>query len=472
MVLKRFWVIGRDSPDEEHCAFSINTCCWFKIFIMKNTFLSTLLIAFLSQLSFAQTFDKTKLDQYFDALETNNKFMGSVAVSKDGKVIYSKTIGYADIENKLKANENSKYRIGSISKTFTTVMVLKAVEENILDINQTIDNYFPSIKNCQSITVEHLLSHRSGIHNFTDDESYLTYNTEAKTEKEMLEIIAKGGSDFEPDSKAEYSNSNFVLLSYILEKTYKKPYADILQESIIQPLELKYTSLGGTINSKENECKSYTYLGAWKIQPETDMSIPLGAGSIISTPSDLTQFSDALFGGQILKASSLELMKTLNDGYGMGLFQVPFNDKKGYGHTGGIDGFSSVFYHFSDGNISYALTSNGANFKNNDISIAVLSAVYNQAYSIPEFTNFQVTSQDLDKYLGVYVSSELPIKITITKDKTTLIAQATGQSAFSLEATAKDKFKFEQAGVIIEFNPEENTMLLKQVGGKFTFTKE
>ena len=88
-----------------------------------RTLITTLLIGILCQAGFAQSFDKTKLDHYFDALETNNKFMGSVAVSKDGVIIYSRSVGFSDIENHVKANENSIYRIGSISKTFTSVLV-------------------------------------------------------------------------------------------------------------------------------------------------------------------------------------------------------------------------------------------------------------------------------------------------------------------------------------------------------------
>jgi CubicO group peptidase (beta-lactamase class C family) len=439
---------------------------------MTRTFLTTLLIGALCQIGFAQNFEKTRLDNYFTALEANNKFMGSVAVSKNGAIIYSKSIGFSDIENNTKATENSKYRIGSISKTFTSVLILKAVEEKKLELNQTIDKYFPTIKNAEKITVKLLLSHRSGIHNFTDDADYLTWNTQPKTEKEMVEIIAKGGSDFQPDSKAEYSNSNFVLLTYMLEKAFAKSYSDLLQEYIVQPIGLTNTYVFEKINPSKNECKSYKFTGTWKLEPETDFTIPLGAGAIIATSTDLTKFADALFGGKLLKSESLEIMKTIKDGYGIGLFQIPFYDKAGYGHTGGIDGFSSVFFHFSDGNISYALTSNGTNFNNNDISIAVLSAVYDKPYEIPIFTTYNLTSEELDKYLGVYASAQIPLKITITKDRNTLIAQGTGQPSFPLEATEKDKFKASQAGAKFEFNPTERTMILFQGGGQIKFTKE
>ena len=154
---------------------------------MIKTFLTTFLIIAISQIGFAQTnFDTVKLNEYFNTIEENNKFMGSVAISKNGEVIYSKAIGFADIEKRLKASEKTKYRIGSITKTFTTVLVLKANEEEKLDLNQTIDKWFPGIKNSNRITVKALLNHRSGIHNFTNDSDYLTWNTQPKTEKEMV----------------------------------------------------------------------------------------------------------------------------------------------------------------------------------------------------------------------------------------------------------------------------------------------
>ena len=190
---------------------------------MTRKFLITLAFGLISQMSWAQSFDKTKLDKYFDTLEKYNKFMGSVAVSQNGKLIYTKSVGFSDIENNIRANESSKYRIGSVSKTFTAVLVLKAVEERKLDIDQTIDKLFPSIPNAKKITVRQLLNQRSGIHNYTANADYLTWNTKPHTEKEMVEIISKDGSDFEPGSKFGYSNSNYALLTYILEKSFKKP---------------------------------------------------------------------------------------------------------------------------------------------------------------------------------------------------------------------------------------------------------
>lgn len=422
--------------------------------------------------SYAQTVDKPKLDAYFKALEDHNKFMGSVAISQEGKLLYTKAIGYADVESNTKANENTKYRIGSISKTFTTVLVFKAVEAGKLKLEQTISTYFPAVKNSDKITVAQLLGHRSGIHNFTDNKDYLQWNTVKKSEKELVELIAKGGSDFEPDSKAAYSNSNFVLLTFILQKVYKKDYAAILKEQIIEPLGLKSTFFGGKITLKNNESNSYSFSGSWKKETETDMSIPLGAGGVVSTPSDLTRFAEALFEGRLVSAKSLEQMETIKNGYGMGLFKIPFYDKTGFGHTGGIDGFSSVYVDYPSDKIAVALTSNGSAYENNKILITLLSSVYQKPFEIPNFTTIEVSSEDLDQYLGVYGSKQIPLKITLTKKDKTLMAQATGQPVITLEASEKDKFKNEQVGVVLEFNPAKKEFTLKQGGASLVFNKE
>lgn len=179
-----------------------------------------------------------------------------------------------------------------------------------------------------------------------------------------------------------------------------------------------------------------------------------------------------MFGGKILQPESLKLMTTMRDGFGLGLFPVPFYEKISYGHTGGIDGFTSVFSHFSEGSISYALTSNGSNYNGNNISIAVLSALFDKHYEIPTFNTYEVSSEELDSYLGVYASTEIPMKITVTRDKNSLLAQATGQSAFPLEATEKDVFKFDPAGIVMEFDPGNNAMILKQGGQEVQFKKE
>lgn len=422
--------------------------------------------------SFAQDKKFSTLDSLFNLLEINDRFMGTLSISENSKIIYSKSIGKEDVASGKLSNNLTKYRIGSISKMFTACLIFQAIEENKISLKQNINRFFPKITNAKEITIGNLLNHHSGIHNYTNDTSYLNYYTTLKSQKEMLEIIQAGGSDFKPNSRTEYSNSNYILLSFILEKIYKKSYEELLELKIIQPLGLKNTYFGKKLELAKNECASYLFSGKWELEKETHSSISLGAGGIVSTTEDLLFFITNLFEGKIINAASLEQMTKLEDGFGMGVFSVPFYDKKGFGHTGGIDGFSSFLYTFPEEKISIALTSNGSRFNNNDIGIAALSDCFDKSFSLPSFYAVKLTSADLDKYLGTYSNSEMPIKIVITKDSLSLKAQASGQQSFSLDATGKDTFEFSAAGVKIEFIPEKNLLILMQGGGEFTFIKE
>jgi CubicO group peptidase (beta-lactamase class C family) len=458
------------NPEKKSKENSVMETCF--IGRTKKRLVLFLTASFLSLAGLAQQFDKAKLDAYFDTLASKNRFMGSVAVAQGGKLIYSKSVGFTDVEQGLKATENSKYRIGSITKTFTTVLTLMAVEENKLSLNQTIDKWFPSIGNADKITIEHMLYHRSGLHNHVDKLVNSNQHIYSITENEMIEIIIKNGNDFKPDMRTSYCNPGFILLTYILEKIYEKPFSKILEEKITTPIGLKNTYMGEKINTSNNESNSYTFLNkSWTLAPEFAVSQVIGAGAITSTPIDLVIFSHALFSGKLISENSLEKMKTIKDNFGMGLIQAPFDGKIGFGHSGGIDGFRSLFLYFPDSNISFAYTTNGINYKGNDIAIAVLSAAYNKPFDIPEFKTYELTDKDLDKYLGIYSSEQLPLKMTITKNNGELFAQATGQSAFPLEATEKNKFQYLEAGVILEFNPGKKTMVLKQ-GGVYNFVKD
>jgi len=442
---------------------------------MKTKIFSTiLLITLFLGTVYSQNLNKSKLDSLFNILFEKNKAMGSLALSKNGTVIYTKAIGYSLISDSEKkpALPITKYRIGSITKMFTTTMIFQLIEEGKIELTTTLNTFFPSIPNSDKITISNLLNHRSGLHNFTDDPAYMTYMTQPKTQAEMVEIISKSKPDFEPNQKAAYSNSNFVILGYIIEKITQEPYSKNLTKRITSKIGLANTYVGSKTNVNNNESYSYQFEGNWKQQPETDMSIPGGAGSIVSTPTDLTKFIEALFSLKLVSQNSLDQMKTITDGYGMGMFQIPFNTKKAYGHNGGIDGFGSNLAYFPEDNLAIAYCTNGQVYPMNDILIAVLRIYFNQPCSIPTFKTVSIKAKDLDKYLGIYASTQFPLKITISKNGSNLIAQATGQSSFPLEATEKDKFKFDQAGVIMEFNPEKNEMTLKQGGGNFLFTKE
>ncbi|MBK0378632.1 serine hydrolase domain-containing protein [Mucilaginibacter segetis] len=419
----------------------------------------------------AQDFDKQKLDSLLDVLAAGNKSTGSLAISKNGQIIYQKATGFIDIRAQKPANVQTKYRIGSISKMFTGVMVFQLIEEGKLSLQTKLSQFYPQIPNADKITIGNMLNHHSGLFNITTDPEFLTYMATPQTHQQMLAKMAAHQPDFEPGTRMAYSNTNFILLGYILEKITGKAYPDLVKQRIINKIGLKNTYYGGKINTANNEALSYNYKGKWDLMPESDMSIPGGAGAMVSTPTDLDRFIEALFAGKLISAASLEQMKTITDNIGMGMFSIPFYENKGYGHNGTIDGFRSTLVYFPDDKLAVAYIKNGGNYEPNDVLIGALSVCFNKPYNLPQF--IQINPAQLDKYIGVYASTQVPLKITVTKNGDVLMAQPAGQPAFVLEPTkTKHRFVFKAAGVVMEFNPDNEQFTLKQGGGEFLFTKD
>lgn len=420
----------------------------------------------------SQGFNKTKMDEFMNVLDENQKMMGTIAVAQDSKIVYSKSIGFADVENKIKNSLETKFRIGSVSKIFSAVLVMKAVEEGKLKLDDKLSKFYPEIKNSEKITIENLLNHRSGIYNITDLPDYLSWNQNAMTKQEMVAKIKSNGIDFEPGIKFSYSNSGYILLGYILEKVYKKSYAELLEQKITKPLGLKNTYYGGKINPQKMEAFSYTLETPLIKSEETDLSIPAAAGAMVSTSADLLKFIQDLFNYKIISEKSLSQMTTMTDNYGFGIFRVPFYNTSGFGHNGGIDAFTSALYYFPELKTGYVMLSNGTAFDNNQITIAAMSLATGKNIEIPNFTAANVDPATLQKYAGTYSSTQLPIKIEVREKDGQIFAQATGQGEFPLQAKSENTFTFDTAGIQLDFDSDKKTMKLLQGGMEILFTKE
>lgn len=432
------------------------------------------LVAFgISTAVFSQNNLREKLGNYLDTLFVHHKVMGSFAFADNDQPTFVKVVGYSDVEKQQKANMNTQYRVGSISKTFTAVLIMKAVEEKKLSLNKKLSDFYPEIPNADQITIENLLQHRSGIHSITNEAEYWQYYTKPQRQVDLINIIRKYKSDFEAGSKHEYSNSNYILLGFILEKVYRKSYAELIKDKITKPLKLILTEVGGKIDTSKNQAQSYQFTnGNYQVSAETDMSIPGAAGNIISTPTELLKFIIGLEQGKLIKKESLKKMQNFIDHYGYGLVKVPFGKYSGYGHTGGIDSFSSALFYFPELKAAVCFTANQSDMDNNQISIKMMETVTGKGFEMPEFKSFEIPEAELQKFTGIYSSKDIPLKINIfIKDKK-LMAQATGQSEFPLEATSATSFKFEPAGIVIEFYPDKNQFAIMQGGTKNIFTKE
>ena len=188
--------------------------------------------------------------------------------------------------------------------------------------------------------------------------------------------------------------------------------------------------------------------------------------------SDLVVFIESLFAHKIISAQALEIMLKSRDSYGLGIRHLPFFGNDSYGHSGGIDGFTSALYYFPGQKLTVAITSNGCVYTTKAVLKAVASFYFGKDFNIPTFKTIELKPEELDQYVGNYIDPTLPLEINITKDNTKLIAQSPGQSSIVLEATEKDIFEFQAAGIKLEFKPAENKVILYQGGQVYPLTRK
>ena len=378
---------------------------------------------------YAQTLDKAKLDQFFDRLAEKNKAMGSLVIVKDGKVLYARAIGYSQINGaeKKPLTAANRFRIASITKTFTAVMILQLVEEGKLKLTDTLDKFFPQVPNAQKITILQILSHRSGIPNVSRDQA--TWKPgEPVTKNEMLALIVKGIPEFEPGTRNSYSNSGYFLLGLILEKLTGKPYDRALEERINSKIGLKDTYIAtGRIDVNKGEALTYINTGSdWKQGFETDPSIGF---QLVSTPGDMAKFIEALFDLKLISQDSLNQMKTLRDDEGLGMVTFTFAGKTFYGNTGGGDNYGSWLMYQPEEKLTVAYATNAKVHPVKDIVSGVIDIYYGKPFEIPAFETIAVNPE---------VHPECEGSMTITRNGGTLNR---AKNPLSVEATAQDRFR-------------------------------
>lgn len=328
--------------------------------------------------SFTQAINKKDLDSLFTFHDEHKNIMGSIAISKNGEILYSKAIGYSLYKNdeKISASEKTKYRIGSVSKIFTATIIFQLIEECKINLTTPIEKYFPGFPNAKLITITNLLNHTSGIPNFTR----IKLKEIGRTKDEMLEIILRKKSKFIPGKKQLYSNANYLLLGYIIENVLNKPYEKVLEDRIISRIGLTDTYYKNGSYIEKNESLPYNFKTTWILQPLTNLSIVGASGGIISTPIDLTKFIEALFSGKLINQNSINKMKTISGNYGMGMHEFKFNSKRALGQEGSIDGFQSVVAYFPEDTVAIAFCSNGRVGPVKDLLMEALTIYFGLGY--------------------------------------------------------------------------------------------
>ncbi len=416
----------------------------------------------------SQQVKNKKIDSLLTSLEINNTVMGTLFITKNNKEVYSRSIGYSSVEDEIKASEKTKYRIGSITKVYTATMIFQLVDQGKLSLDQHLSDFFPNIQNANKITIGNLLNHRSGIYNLTRSNDFNPYEMQLK--REMLAKIEKFEPDNDPDFKTEYSNTNFILLGYILEEIYSQSYSKILKNKISDSLNLSNTYYGDFINVENNEALSYTFNEKWEKSNETHMSLPHGAGAIVSTPEEVTTFMNALMEGKLISEKSLDQLKVITDGIGYGIAQFTIYDRIIYGHNGGIDGFTSLLIHEPKEKITVAFTCNGSQLGLRNIVIDGLESFMEIPFE--KIKTMKVSEDYLNKYVGLYTSEKAPFTLTFYVKDNNLFGGPTGNHHNQLAPSKENQFLLESDGAIINFTPENDGLLLSINGMELIFSKK
>src|SRR5437867_2981639 len=369
--------------------------------IASRSYLNSLALVLFGILFFQATAlaqDKaSKIDQLISLYNKYGQFNGSALVADNGRVIYKKGFGLANMEWNIPNAPDTKFRLGSITKQFTATLILQLVEQGKIRLDGKITDYLQDYRQDTGakVTIHNLLSHTSGIPSYTSLPGFFqNVSLNPFAVDDFIKEYASGDLEFESGTKFVYSNSGYFLLGAIIEKVTGKPYEQVLRENIFDPLGMKNTGYDhfGTIIGKRATGYTKTPSG-YETAPYLDMSIPYAAGSLYSTVEDLYLWDQALYGEKILSAKSKELMFTPNlNNYGYGFVMtkamlappnklaVPVIQ-----HNGGINGFNTVIVRMVAEKRLIVLLDNTERGQYLDkLTLGLMSILYDQPYDSPK----------------------------------------------------------------------------------------
>jgi len=311
-----------------------------------------------------------KLDLFFTALNRAGAFNGSVLVSKAGKVIYRKSLGFLDRANKELLNDSSMFQLASVSKVITATAVLMLHERGLLNISQPFSKYFPDFP-YQGITIQELLNHRSGLPNYLYclNAEICQPNYKMSNAEMYCYLCTKNAPPYlKPNRRFNYSNTNYALLALLIEKVSGRPYQDFLREELFQPLGMRHTA---TIRDIDTQHPNVTrpYDNRWRPIEFDASDYVLGDKSIYSTPYDLFLFSEALYQNRIIGPATQRLAYTAfskekrQSNYGYGWRLKNFRDPKNLEvyHNGWWHGYRTSFHRRLNDTLTVVILSNKLN---------------------------------------------------------------------------------------------------------------
>ncbi|MDB4904430.1 MAG: class beta-lactamase-related serine hydrolase [Mucilaginibacter sp.] len=439
---------------------------------MKNLSKSTLVFFFslLSFSSIAQSKNDTsalfkKLDEYIISATNAEKFNGSVLIAKKGEIILQKGYGWKNFSDHTLNSPNTISQIGSLTKSFTAMVILKLQEEGKLSVNDRLYKYLPEQKDADKITIQNMLDHTSGIDNYTDiigpEDSAIFSHPVSK--QRILDVFEKKHLAFKPGSKYEYCNSDYFLLGMIIEKLTGKSYEQAVRQLIFEPLKMNHSGFD-FINLKDSsKAEFYVTIGSNKYikAPKVDSTVTYAAGAIYSTTGDLYKWAKAIAENQILSDSSWKQAFTPHLAhYGDGWWIDTLYSNKYVMHSGGFPGFMSNFMYYPEMDVTIILPCNFGNYGGSlgDLTSGVSAILFDKPYSPYEkHTKIRADKTLLKQYAGVYrFNSDHQLIITFN-----------GGKLFVEDSNPKDMLPK------VELHAESETMFyISEAQLKFEFIKD
>jgi len=370
--------------------------------IKRSLYLIILPLIFISTSSCAQSKEdkEDKLDVLVSTYANYGEFNGVILVAEEGKIIYKKGFGLANMEWDIPNQTHTKFRIGSVTKQFTAMLIMQLVAENKLDLHTPISTYLPDYpkENGAKITIHHLLTHTSGIPNSYESTKPKAFKPDNYKLKELVKEFSALPLEFTPGEKFSYCNAGYNLLGFIVETITKKQYEEVLQDRIFTPLKMTNTGFDKHRTLQKNRASGYfKNWGDYYNANYIDMSNVSAAGAIYSTVEDLYLWDQALYSEKLLPKKYMDLVftKHISDpdyggeyGYGWSIKNKRIGNSNSkvetISHDGTIDGFCAIFTRIPSSKSTVILLSNIRRAPLNTMTKGVLGILYDKPYDFPK----------------------------------------------------------------------------------------
>ncbi|WP_158960868.1 serine hydrolase domain-containing protein [Myroides fluvii] len=441
---------------------------------MKKNGYFSLLLLFVASIAWAQKFDTAKADEYIQRITLHQRGIGSVAIYKNNKTVYARDFGHELVGEK---NQNPHlYRIGSITKMFTAVLIYQLVEEGKLKLDDRIASYFPelAISNLFTLKISDLLSHTSGLDDYTCKEDDFYWLKEHQSQEDLLDNITQQGTPHYGAKKKNFffSNTGYYLLARIVEQKRNLSYDEAVKKHIIQKIKLQHTYTASDV--LPYAVQSYQLFDQWEVMDEMQIENTNGVNDLISSLDDLARFNQALFAHKLILKTSLASMKPVpyKEKYGRGMMYYLYKKKNFVGHTGGTFGTFSLLYYNEAEKLTLVYAINGAAFSHYQLFDALLAILYNKKYVLPSYETIPVTAEQLQPFVGTYRQGQLDLTIEFVIEKNKLFLKPSGCNRYALlDAIGENTFRSPEGTVTYSFNPANKQVVVQQLKANFVLNK-